>query len=145
MPRIILSVFAMLFCGISLAGERDWEKLHEVIDKAKSCNENAIALLIGESVRMGLGADEGQTLSLGNDLVFLGCPILFLRTLNTRSESEQERLVSLRFGVFHDEWVLGAVLRRLVDHPEVGTLVRRRFGLYLEAEVPDVPKKADCS
>jgi hypothetical protein len=141
MHRNILSIVAMFSCGIAFAGDRDWMQLNEMIDRAEACNESSVVLLVDESVSASpLGADESQALSLANEMVFLNCPILFLSTLDTRSESEQERLVSMRFGTFHDEWVLGAVLRRLVDHPKVGALVRRRFGLYLEAEVPGVPK-----
>jgi hypothetical protein len=140
MPRIILSILAMLPCGIALAGEPEWVRLNEMIDRAETCDDSAVALLVAESVGPGpFGADESQAISLANERVFLNCPILFLRTLSVREDSEQARLVSMRFGTFHDAWVLGAVLRRLVDHPDVGTLVRRRFGSYLEAEVPDVP------
>ncbi len=144
MLRFSALVLAML-CSVSLlASERDWVRLGEIADKAKTCNESSIDLLIDQSVGADtLGADESQALSEANEQAFLNCPIPFLRSLNARSNAGQERLVQLRFGTFHDPWVLGSVLRRLVNHPEVGALVRSRFALYLEAEVPGVAQEAD--
>lgn len=139
------ALILVVLCSASLhARERDWERLNEISDRAKACDEISIGMLIDESVGTSpLGADEAQALSEANEGVFLNCPIPFLRSLNNRSQAGQERLVRLHFGTFHDPWVHGAVLRRLVDHPEVGALVRRQFSPYLEAEAPSAPQIAD--
>ena len=144
MLRLPTAIVVMLFSSSLMASEVDWARLTEIVDNAKTCNEASIELLIDQSVnKEAFGADESAALSEANEQVFLNCPILFLRSLGTRSDAGQERLVQLRFGTFHDPWVLGAVLRRLVHHPEVGDLVRRRFAFYLDAEVPDVSREAD--
>ena len=82
------------------------------------------------------GAASSEALSEANENAFLKCPIEFLGALKQEPEPRRERIVKFYFGLMHDDWELGAILGRLLNHPDVGPVVKAHFMDYVNAKAP---------
>ena len=131
---------AVAFCLASLllpaiAAEPKWDALRKAEEATEHCLPGSFKALFALADPTA-GADFSEALSEANENAFLKCPIDFLIALKQEPLPRQERIVKLYFGVMHEEWELGAILGRLLNHPEVGPVVKAHFMDYVNAKAP---------
>ena len=128
MAAIVVSAFA---------GEPKWDALRKAEKATEHCLPGSFkALFAFAGSDDSTGADFSEALSEANENAFLKCPIEFLSAFKQEPEPRRERIVKFYFGLMHDDWELGAILGRLVNHPDVGPVVKAHFMDYVNAKAP---------
>jgi len=135
MKRTAFTLCLATYLLPAFAGEPYWDALRKAEQATAHCLPGSFKALFALADGT-TGADSSEALSEANENAFLKCPIDFLIALKQEPESRRERIVNLNFGVMHEDWELGAILARLLNHPEVGPLVKAHFMDYVNAKAP---------
>jgi len=133
-----VALLSLLGASAVAAGkEPDWTAFQKTVEAAKTCEDKTLrpVLALADSEDF-TGADSSEALSEANEDLFLRCPVAFLQALKREPAARQARIASLYFGVTRADWELGAILGRLRNHPEVGSVVTTHFMKYVQAKAP---------